>query len=95
MISAWVSVDISTREAGRPITSFETCHEFETQAQAEECGVNLARAWIDQRLKRSRSLEGQTPVTEQRASVSEAEKRQQRPGTVRQLKPKDPVLVER
>ena len=61
---AWsVSVDISARDAGRPISSFETRHEFETQAQAEDCGLNLARAWIHQRAGRCRAEEG-TPATQ-------------------------------
>ncbi len=46
-----VSVDLSSRDAGHPISSFTTRHEFETQAQAENCGLNLGRAWIDQRVK--------------------------------------------
>lgn len=64
---AWcVSVDITSRQAGRPISSFETTrHEFETQAQAEHCGLNLARAWIDQRLGGCRA-EADTPVPERR-----------------------------
>jgi hypothetical protein len=57
-----VCVDISSRDAGRTIRSFEMRHEVETQAQAEDCGLNLACAWIDQQIKPLPALERNPPV---------------------------------
>jgi hypothetical protein len=74
-----VSVDLSSRNSGGPTSSFETSHEFETQAQAENCGLNLARAWIDQRLKRPRSIEREAPLETQNYSAATTQREHQPP----------------
>lgn len=58
----YVCVDVSTRDRTVPASWFETPHQFETQEEAENSGLQLARAWIDQQLAPRCGLDSHTPI---------------------------------
>jgi hypothetical protein len=57
-----VCVDVSCSDRDLPSNWFEIRPEFDTQAQAENCGLNLARTWIDQQLADRRELDAHRPA---------------------------------